>query len=205
MKTRTPNVATLAALMLAVVLAGCSSSADTDSSTEDLEGPGFELDSIGLRGMSWSGEATFRDPELVFPDSSLELSTSSLGLTTGTIDLGRFDDSELTYDGEPARLRVVVNALITEHEPGHVRADIVNVSPRYLDQEERALGSDSADRIKVGLARHGVTFPDPDSDDPIEVSLEIAASDEDYKDIVLSSDSDLLQAFRGAEGRKQSF
>ena len=156
-----------------------------------------DISEFGMQGAQFTGEATLTDGELYFEDSELEISTIVFSLNTGVLVLDEFDNPALEYDGQTARMLVHISGEVQDHSPGEVVMSVTAVSPRMLDADDQALGTDSAEQLIDELAANGVTFPEVSTADPLDVTFNISATDEDYEQIIMTSDADFFQRFEG--------
>ncbi len=189
----------IASFIALFVLAGCGQG-NGNGQPESLGGPEFDLDEIGMRGMEWTGQAVLLENGLEFDDASLSLSTIGFTLRGDRLDLGQFDDPEMEVHGEPATMTLRISGVVQDHEPGRFTVELNNITPRFGSHEGAALGSNQADAVKEALEAAGIVFPEIDDDSPPVVTFEVAASDEDYTEISLTSDVDYIQRIEMRDG-----
>ena len=189
------------AVILTFMLAGCGPGQENDDGQPAvLGGPEFALEDLGMRGMEWSGRAVLLEQELEFEDVDLELNTIAFILRGDRFDLGQLDDPDLEFRGEPATMSLRMSGLIQDHEPGRIAVKLNRLSARFGDHEGAALGGDSADEVRQALEERGIEIPELDDDNTVLVTFEISASDEDYTEVVLTSDVDFIGGIEMKEG-----
>lgn len=129
---------------------------------------------------------------------------NTLNVSSGNFSLEGFDDPPVEYRGEPVRMRLRLFGEVSQDEPGRLRWTVQQLSPRMINADEQALGSDSAEEALEALRENGVEIPDFD-DDEVEVDLTVEVSDEDYGEIVLASDWEHFHSFAGERNEEVSF
>lgn len=198
------------ALVMAMTMVGCSDDVDSNghndngaSDQEEVSDNGevpVDISRFGITGTDLIGTATLTERDLVFEDSFIELSPNIMSFGSGAIELDVFDAPELYYDeGQTAWMRIHFTGQVQEHSPGEMVLAVESISPRMLDSSQQALGTSTAERLVDELADNGTSFPQPEHDDPLMVTFQITASDEDYSEIYLSADADFFGFFEGVE------
>lgn len=205
MTTRAMRILPVLALISVFALAGCGPAADNgDDQPAHRGGSEFDLGDVGMRGMQWSGQAVLLENGLEFDDAEMELSTLGFTLRGNRFDLGQFDDPDLEFRGEPATMTVRLSGRIEDREPGWFSVSLNSASARFGDYRGQALGTDTAEEIRQVLEKQGIVFPEIDRDNPPVVTFEVSASDEDYTELVLTSDIDFIERIEMQGGERAS-
>lgn len=205
MKNHPMRILPVLATICVFALAGCGPAQDNgDDGPEALGGPEFDLGDLGMRGMEWSGRAVLLENGLKFDDANLDLSTLIFSLRGNRFDLGQFDDPDLTFRGNPATMSMRMSGRIEDHEPGWFSVKLDSANARFGDHEGQSLGTDTAEEIRQALEDRGIVFPDIDRDNPPIVTFKVSTSDEDYTELVLTSDIDFIQHIEMEGGERAS-
>lgn len=192
----------LALPLALLLLAACNEQqASTENpSTAPDAGQAFDLGDIGMRGMEWRGEATLLGG-LHFPEAELDLSTIAFQLRTEPRDMSEFDSPALEFRGEPVSMALHVSGLIEDREPGRFSVAIESVRPAFSGGP----GTAGTEALLADLAANGIALPAADSSNPILVTFEARAADEDRREITLRSDADWIESVEMRDGERAGF
>ena len=154
-----------------------------------------DISELGRTGQLFVGESVLQG--LAFSGSELEISSRQFSLMTGVTTLDEFDNPKLEYERGLSRMRVSMRGQVEDHSPGEVVVSVTGLSLRMLDSDDQSLGTDESERLIKGLAENGVIFPEASSSEPLSVTFNFTATDEDYEEVVLTADADFFQSFKG--------
>jgi hypothetical protein len=162
------------------------------------DGDEFYLGDIGMRGMTWHGEATLLDAGLHFSDVSLDMSTIRFSFNAEERDMSEFDSPPLEFRGERVPLSLRISGVVQDREPGWFSVEINSVRPGFSG----GLGTQATDEMLENLAANGVTLPEIDRDNPPVVTFEVSAADEDNREITLTADVDWIGTVHMRDGER---
>lgn len=183
-------------MLSAALLFGCGADNDAGAPIGVGNGHQFELSDVGMRGMSWNGEASLLESGLEFPEVNMEMSRQLFSLATAPRDMSEFNDPSFEFRGSPVGMALHIRGLVEEAEPGRVTVAIESVRPDF-----GSLGTSVDEEMRENIATHGITIPEANQDNPIMVTLLVSAADEDNREISVTSDSPLIGnlVMRGGE------
>ncbi|MFA9476668.1 hypothetical protein ACERK3_00030 [Phycisphaerales bacterium AB-hyl4] len=205
------NVGMLFGWMIAATLmVGCTADEGGDGAAaaggdvqSDVQ---FDLSEVGLRGMRFDeGEAVLLEDGLTFPGARVEIAgVGIMTLATESVSLESFDDPAIEFRGEPVRMLFRMRGEVSQDEAGQLLWTVDRVTPRMLDGDDQALGTNTAEEALEALRANGVNVPEV-GDDGREVTLTVEVSDEDYSELSFTSDWEALQRFTGTRNTDRNF
>lgn len=192
--------------MAAFLLCACGAS-DTEPSGSpertagEEQGRAFDLKDAGMRGMIWTGSARLLSPDMEFDLERLEMGTITFSLITEPADLSEFNNPPLEFRGESVNMAVHISGRVNEHRPGRIETEIESVRPIFSG----GLGSNDEENMVKALASNGVVLPRASSAEPISVTFNVLAHDEENLRISLTSDVDWIGRVDARGGDKAGY
>ena len=187
-------------VLSAGLLLGCGDSGDDSASRIEGNTSAFDVSDVGMRGMSWIGEATLLGAELDFPETEMELSTRFFTLMAGHRDMSRFNNPPLEFRDGPVDMGLRIQGSVEEQAPGRLVLAIDSIRPNF----SAGLGTSSREEMLADVAANGIIIPEVSREDPLMVTLSISRAGEDNSEIAVTSDSDLIRRIVMRDGERTS-
>ncbi|MFU8830541.1 MAG: hypothetical protein ACNA7J_00170 [Wenzhouxiangella sp.] len=183
-------------VLLAFLLPGC------EGEVEPIPVPGedgtiFDVQDVGARGLTFHGQSTLLENQMVFPETVVQLSGTSLALDSGPRSLAQFHNPPLEYRGDVPMMTIRFMGLAVSAVPGEMTLDLVEFSADMLDSDARPVDPVSAVELRAALEENGIVLPEIRPDDSNEIRVQINVSDQHYRSIEITSDAGFFNSFYG--------